>query len=521
MPGAIAEVIDLEAARQLRQERYAQSHSALEAMAGELALRETVTLGEAGVQRAFADFASGAREMLRTDEEFAEVLDIDDKRSHRVVGGLARDKDGVPMVEIVSNGRRVAESTARFRPEFRPQFVRDSADVTTAETADALRPGESWVALSMPPMQELDAYPEIYKNKLGYRENLAYIQWYAKADEHTLWAGSFSVDLSDAETWQTLLAEEGVEIPPGESVNTWILHGIKQQLNPEQTEQYVRSLRDRYYQRRGFQGKRYSVSEYVAANSDVMEKIFMSYYPSLAEAASGGANNEVMQGLAASMLQVDLSKMKAGVRRQLLRVANSRSFDGEMVDSMDALIRYVAVEELRTGLPALVGGQTTQSRAAAARRARLLEAPVDSLNQHLSYNLQAGLLAGRAYGGCAGQVQLSEDIQNALANSPQEAYGGRNRGSEGVGEISMGNCVIASCPNHEKVVKVGGCGVCLIRCQRLFNKGIDPAKMKAQTGRAPADSRERQEPVVSLESKRQEKRLAQERRVAELATVAA
>ena len=499
MSEALAEVIELDA---VREAKYAHSHAALEAL-GAVAVGQEVQLGASEVDRAYADFAAGVREMLRTDKEFGAVLDIDDKRQHEVIDGQACDH-GTPMVDIVRNGQRTAASTVRFRPEFGAQLVRDQADVTTAETADSLAPGESWIALSIEPKDELQEHPEIYKDYLGYKEGLAYLQWYSKADEDTMIAGSCSVDLSDEATWRELLAEEGVDIPPDESINTWILHGIKREMTPDQTEQYVLDLRNRYYQKRGYIGERYSVSEYVNAHGDVVEKIFMSYYPSLAHAAQNSTNNEVMQGLAGSMLQADLSKMKAGAKQQLIRVANAKRFDGEMVDTMDAIIRYVVVEELRKGLSAAVNKESAQAQAFLRRKGQILQAPVGVLNQHLAHNLQAGLQAGRSYGGCAGQVQLSEEMQNYLAGgNPQEAYGGQNAESR-VGKVTKGKCVIASCPNHERVVDVGGCGVCLNRCQIMFDKGKDPSKLSARHEPKPQEHKEEVAEVIDLRDVRQE-----------------
>jgi hypothetical protein len=55
-----------------------------------------------------------------------------------------------------------------------------------------------------------------------------------------------------------------------------------------------------------------------------------------------------------------------------------------------------------------------------------------------------------------------------------------------IGEVSIGKCVVESCPTRPGTVKVGGCGVCLERCQKLFDQGKDPTKMKAAGKRAGA-----------------------------------
>jgi hypothetical protein len=53
---------------------------------------------------------------------------------------------------------------------------------------------------------------------------------------------------------------------------------------------------------------------------------------------------------------------------------------------------------------------------------------------------------------------------------------------EGIGNIHFSRCRTGYCPSDDKVVKVGGCDVCLAHCQPEFDKGNDPAEVFA--GRA-------------------------------------
>ncbi len=50
-----------------------------------------------------------------------------------------------------------------------------------------------------------------------------------------------------------------------------------------------------------------------------------------------------------------------------------------------------------------------------------------------------------------------------------------------VGKISRARCKVETCPTRPNEVKVGGCGVCLGRCQELFDQGKDPTKMGTVT----------------------------------------
>ncbi|HUY85242.1 MAG TPA: hypothetical protein VMU97_01875, partial [Candidatus Dormibacteraeota bacterium] len=229
-------------------------------------------------------------------------------------------------------------------------------------------------------------------------------------------------------------------------------------LTPEQAEQHILGIRDKYYERVGMTEKRYSVSDYVENNSDVVESLFHAYYPGLAEAVSTRKNNETMQGLASALLQADLQKMKPEIRAQLIRVANSSYFNDDMCATMESVIRYAVVEELRKGLKDLVTtGKVFTETSPDSASARLPETGFSSalammeLNQRMANNVQSGVKAGRSYGGCAGQVELNEGGDGLLGGlsggqSKQEPYGGKSCKSIKHGEST-------TCPHCKKSVK--------------------------------------------------------------------
>ncbi|PIZ63278.1 hypothetical protein COY17_00975 [Candidatus Saccharibacteria bacterium CG_4_10_14_0_2_um_filter_52_9] len=455
---APAEVIHTEP---IQEERYAHSNSKLRVM-GALAVDKEVSLEAIPVVgQAYADYVSGVREMIRSDKEFKNRLDIDDKRDHDIVDGQARDLDGKPMVKVVENGWRSSESKARLRPEFRFQVLRDAGDVHTAKTADALKPGESYVTVSMAPKEGLQEHPEIYKDELGYSEDLMYVQWYAKGvDKMT--AGSCSIEIRDEAALLEVLAEEGIVIPPGESSNTWIMHGMKRESTAGQTEKRVLNLRQKVYERQAMPTQRHSVSEYVANNSDIMESIFKAYYPGLAKAVNAKHNNETLQGLANALLKTDLTNMEQEARAVLIQVANSSKFNDELGNTMDAVIRYAAVEELRKGLAVFIAG-SRQTPATSPGDLLLIERSdaiaamhPAMLNQRMANNVQSGVQEGRSYGGCAGQIKLSKDsgLGNELSgymtngDSQQSAYGGRSRPCR-----SIKNGMNTTCPYCKQKVK--------------------------------------------------------------------
>ncbi|HUD10486.1 MAG TPA: hypothetical protein VMR28_02315 [Candidatus Saccharimonadales bacterium] len=511
-------------------EEYARSLTKLRAI-GRLAVEgeEEFTESFDPERQAFADFMSGVREMLKTDSEFRDRLDIDEQREHDIVDGKARDTDGMPIVDMIADGQHISETVAKVVPELRAQAIRDKGYLQTAITVDELEPGETWFALSMEPKKELQKYTKTYKN-LGYREGLTYLQWHSKVSETSLVAGSYSIDMSDEETWREIMAEEGVAIPPNESPNTWILHGIKRQGDPKQAQEYVKALRKKYYERRGLTGERHSVSEYIDNNMDVVEGIFKAYYPALSEAVYTRTNNETLQGLATAMLNIDLSKMKGEIRAQLLRVGNAESFDDELGKTMESIIRYAAVEVLRKGLPAFINKTESNTAVHETNQSavnELVYVPGELItHQYLANHVESGIRAGRSYGGCAGQVELSSETANRKADgtvddnpdNPQAAYGGLNSYNERIGKKRIDKCVVPTCPTRPRKVWVGGCGVCLERCQKLFNRGKDPTKMVGKSKESDEPSTELT-PITSLEQWRQEK--DREKKIAETAIAAA
>lgn len=460
------------------QDEYARSLSYLRRLGAPLVHASVELEAEALQEIVYDNYVSALREMLKTDGEFRGRLDIDDKREHRVVDGQVRDKEGVPMVDVVRRGREISEASALWQRDLSSQVVRDRGDEVVAERVDQLQPGESLFALSMEPKDELQNHRKTYRG-LGYRDGLSFIQWYARTDEGTVVAGSFSVDLSDETAWREQFAAMGVEVPEGESPNTWIQHTLVKEMDAEQAEQYARDVRQEYYERRGVNQPRQSVSEYVAANEELINAYFEAYYPALAEAIYGGQNNQTLQELAGAILETDVSNLKGEVRQQLLQVGNGKGFTDELGRTMDSIIRYAVVEDLRSGLSSFVSGD----RPAAVEGAKVtgsIEAGAEGLaedavvgpqaqgrmrggglggaspamlHRRMASRVEAGVKAGRSYGGCS-SVELSKeeerrreeaeadpDNPEASSRDPQGAYGDRFNPERRRGKRTKINCL--------------------------------------------------------------------------------
>jgi len=481
------------------QEKYAHSLYTLRQWGGSLLLENEVQLGgDQGFRElSFGDYVSALREMVRTDSELSERLDIDDKRGHRIIDGQACDANGTPMASVIANGRAAAEAEASLHPEFQAQAIRDAGDEIVAQKADALKPGQAFFTLSMEPKEELINHRETYRGLLGYRDGLSYLQYYAKVDEDTMIAGSYSVDMSDETAWRQLFADMGAEVPPDADPNTFIRHGFERKATPAEAERLVEDIRGDYYERRGATQQRYSVSEYLEKHDDVVRTFFDTYYSALAKAVCSGKNNEIMQNFAQTTLGARIEKLKPEIQQNLARVADGEAFNDEMAKTMDSILRYAVVEELRKGLKSYVGLEQPDDnlvwRGPLNQNQTVQDADVlYRMNNLLANNVSSGVSAGRSYGGCPGQIELSalDDETITGRKDPQSAYGGYNSGgglsNREKWKTSKDKCVVTTCPTRPGEVEVGPCGVCMNRCQKLYDVGKDPTKMGSVTRKVAA-----------------------------------
>lgn len=80
-------------------------------------------------------------------------------------------------------------------------------------------------------------------------------------------------------------------------------------------------------------------------------------------------------------------------------------------------------------------------------------------------------------GGCPGEImadfKTDKDGNPLIGENAASASSYEKR----IGKRSKGKCQVDGCPTRPREVTVGGCGVCLERCQKLFDNGEDPTKM--------------------------------------------
>lgn len=443
---------------------YARSHRTLWRWGGALAVGAEVAKPYETLT--FNDYTSALREMLRTDAEYREKLDLEDEREHDIIDGVAVAADGTPMHELIADGRRTSQVAALASPELQAQVVRDQGDEYNAHKVDAMMPGQTRYALSMEPKNELKGEHRKKYLGLGYRDNLAFLQTYSRTADGTLIAASYSIDMSDEKTWKALFADLGAEVPDDISPNTWIKHGFEREHTPEQAADFARTIRQDYYNRSGVTGQRYSVTEYLAHNAATVCGLFNAYYPSLAQAVHSGKNNETLQGFARAVLTTDLQKMKPETKQQLKKVANSQEFDTELGKTMDEIIRYAVVEELREGLASAMrpSGILAPQKAGTIAVKFVTAEHMSRINpvewsMRLAKRIVTGIKAGRSYGGCSSIKLNSEEFNDMLDElnqgvDRQDAYGGRGKSESKEKDVMY--CVnCPKCGTEHKEVRKG------------------------------------------------------------------
>jgi hypothetical protein len=426
----------------LRQE-YAHSMETI-CQLGAVVTAQQVEVTEVGVEQlARDDFNTSVIEMLKTDPDFKEKLQVESIHSYQIIDGQVCNTKGEPIAEAVKKGWTASLHKAQSDQRMAIQAGRDEADYHNALAVDDMPVGTTRHALSMEPKQELKADPQFWR-RFGYREGVAYLQSYSKVSDSVLVTSVLTIDLSDTDAWRQIFAEEDVVVPKGESPNNWLKYALQKQQTPQESLAYVKRLRQRYYQLVGSTTQRYSVSEFVAKNQATVDTIFSSYYPHVAEALYKRTNNPIIQQFAADLL-LAADDLKPEVRQGLIKLVNKSKFDDADGRLMDSVLRYTAVEELRKNLPAFLG------QAAAVDRQPILFAnvaplqiPPAQLNRLLAVNLRSGVRAGRTYGGCAQQINLGRDKKPGSLddNDPlnlQDEFGGRGDQDEAEeGEESTG-----------------------------------------------------------------------------------
>ncbi len=79
-------------------------------------------------------------------------------------------------------------------------------------------------------------------------------------------------------------------------------------------------------------------------------------------------------------------------------------------------------------------------------------------------------------GGCPGENDMQFQAERNIYDKDSNKSAAEMRAEQKKWKKSKGACAIKSCPTRPATVELGPCGVCMGRCQEIYNDGGDPAK---------------------------------------------
>lgn len=455
------------------------------AVKGELDTRE----GQIAKETLRERFESSVIEMLHTDHEFREKLEINRERRHIVRGGRVMALDGkTQIVGMCDRGAKKAAMDAAASQPMEAVADRCAADARVARRIEELPIGGTLVGASVDPKEAMAMYGESIYEELGFRKGLAFLQWYHRLDEHTLLAATYSVDQSDLAIWREVWSEFGGRIPAGEATNTWLDHDITRQGTLEEARAFVEQIRARYYEKKGVNTKRYSVDEFMQANQANCDELFESLYMKLTVAHETRVLDRPLTVFVDRLLQ-GAQYLNPKIRKQLSTIQQADRLQTEDIALIEQLVRYAVTERLRTALNLLGTAQPAKVKALVVPNG-VNEA--EFLAASSAGNVIVGARANRTYGGCTRSINPGERGSNTPDSSsdrPQDAFGGRDDGSgdKAKWRWKKGICQVTNCPTRPNTTLVGPCSVCW-SCQRKFDNGQDPTAIYAS--RAPVKLQE-------------------------------
>ncbi|HEV2402980.1 MAG TPA: hypothetical protein VGS08_02145 [Candidatus Saccharimonadales bacterium] len=428
------------------------SHSTrLLGIVGELAVRGALESfeGRVAVASLRECYDASLIEMLHTDKEFRNKLEINRERKHLIVGSCVMALDGKTKIfNMCVRGEQKAREEAEADLRMLPVAERCAADVRTAEAVERLPVRSVHIGLSVDPKEAMQMYGEKFFDDLGFRKDLGFIQWYYRIDENTLLAATYSIDNTDLEMLRGVWEEFGGAIPAGESTNTWLDHAIQTSCSLDEARKTVCRIRERFYERMGITTRRHSVDEFVAANKSINDRIFNSLYLQVAVAQQTKQKGLAIHQFVDGLLQ-NPEHLNSNVHRQLRRMHSTATLDNTDIKLLEQLTRYAAAEHLRDGLRFLDSSKPGYFPATSIKLAQSVVRPSAQFMQGLAGGVIDGVRARRTYGGCTKSADLfnhdGTDSPDDLRR-PQDAFGGNDEGPE-----STDNSI----PNKIKCIKCG------------------------------------------------------------------
>lgn len=423
-----------------------------------------------------------------------ERLKFEPMRKFQVVEGKTVSGTGQSFVDLTLEGLITAKEKAATDQRMESEVERSEGDVLIAREVDKLKPGELMAAVSMDPVEAIERDGAEYWQQvstIGYQKGLAVLQVYYRQNNNTVWAGAYSVKGSNKTALARLLAVNGA---PGISVdvpaNRFIRHVIRRTgVELDAAMGFGPALHDAYQASIGRRVDNISVTRLLTERQTMMRGYFDTYIKALVRAGHSSQNNDVMQGLAGAMLQAPEGIFTSDEQRIMTRVAGSATFSPEDAKLMRTVIRYACAQDVWRSLIRAYGGVPDTY-------GNTLELDVaDSiaqLNRRMADNVVHGVRHGATGGGCdalrLGETPDRPPNQDGDSLGQQDVFGG-TAGDKGQDKskwkLKWDVCGIPNCPSRGDDPKkpqrtvCGPCGICMDRCQRIFDVfDVDPAQFK-------------------------------------------
>lgn len=421
----------------LESEEYARSTRALRLL-GAAALSGVNV--EAATNQLQQEYESSIAEMIKSDEEFGNRLEITRPDAFSVVDGtvLAYDEE-TSIIKLVEDGARKSQDASMIDTRMETQHNRDMADLRNAllvneMVSDNSKPNTR-IVVSLEPIEAMDRDGAQYWENLNYTKGLAFIQVYHRQEDGNLATWTLSVDKSDKNTWRKVMANHNVIIPEEEVTDNWLDYALEIDVDDSDLEKVSRGLREEYYSNIPDSLHRDSINKHLEDNQEFVDQIFEQLYAPLAESLVDGNNTEVFQDFAREAQNI--VTLKPSIRQRLFKISNSQKLELEDVKILEELVRYSVAEELRDGLKPKNKEIKTPSITPKITEINNLKfgtpnvyrqlTPIDSMINQMTISLRRGADAGRSYGSCGGTSRIARDpITDTLSTFglPQDIFGG-------------------------------------------------------------------------------------------------
>jgi hypothetical protein len=383
---------------------------------------------EAIIDNAFDDHMTALTENMVTDEEYAEELVFGTPKVRKIVDGRVVSKTGRSLYDVIETGAKHSKKLAEDDPTYQHQADRDEGDRLFMEVVDNLEVGEAAHIVSMDPKGWYETHPELC-DSIGYREGMAIQHVAYRSGEDTMMMWTYAIKQSDPEAIAQIYQEDfQTVVHPDTNPDLWSRYVHRAKMPEQWVAQIGPRTLEKHTKLTGSSIQHYSVDEFMAENSEVIREVFDAYMPRIVRAVGTRENDAALQSLAQTILSTTGEGLKEEVRHQLMRVANSPTFDDDSGRLMKVMIRYATLEKLRTKIPAYKERIDRRSDSAGYSAASYQEATTYSfmpqvyaipeyqlhqLNRTIAQEISVGVAARRSVGGCSG-ISLSDSTGDRL-----------------------------------------------------------------------------------------------------------